>query len=103
MAITTTYMREALAATTAAANSDELNLASAYKVPATVHVYGLAGAEVAPLEIKRNDGTWETVNDGADVEFTATVQDFSIASPGIYRVAKPLTAGAAGVGWLPSE
>lgn len=96
-------MREALAATTAAANSGEMELISVNKAPATIHVYGLAGAEVATLEIKRHDGTWATVNDGVDVEFTATVTTYSIVSPGVYRVNKPSTAGAAGVDWVPSR
>ena len=93
-------MTVALEATTGAANSDEINLKSGHDLPATIHVYGLAGAEVAPLEIKRADDTWEAVGVGSDVEFSVDIRDYSVISPGVYRVAKPSTAGAAGVDWI---
>lgn len=86
-----------LAPATDAGNSTAFSVD--YDNPTTVIVTGLAGVETATLQLTTDQATWTdaTYIDGTTIEATATVNNFLIVGPGVYRIAKSATAGSVGV------
>lgn len=90
-------IKQLLAPTTSATQSDEIELDQQVHYPAVFSAKGLAGSEVGTLQ--HNDGTgWDDVyQDGSLVTLSTTHTLVSVWSPGRYRIDKDATAGAVGV------
>lgn len=65
--------------------------------PVSVIATGLAGAENADLQVNANDVWQDVFQDSAQVRLTATNNMVTVYGPGLYRVDKEATAGAAGI------
>ena len=93
--------QELLAPQTAAAASSPFKVSSEQNGnrPVSVMTTGLAGAENADVQFSVNGGSiWNDLfQDGSQVRLTAINNSVTIYGPGLYRVDKEATAGAAGV------
>lgn len=69
------------------------------RVPSTIMVTNLAGAEEVPVFFSADDGdNWETFPvDGTDFVFSATAKTLGIFSPILLSFTKPVTVAASGV------
>ena len=69
------------------------------RVPSTIMVTNLAGAEEVPVFFSADGGAnWETFPvDGVDFVFSATVKTLGIFSPVLLSFTKPITVSASGV------
>lgn len=85
-----------IVAQTTAATSDSFAINES--APRTIIAFGLAGTETCQLQVDRGDGTFQDATAGA-VTLTATTKELIITGRGRYRVVKPVTVGAAGVGF----
>ena len=83
-----------LSATTSATQSSEL-IAGADLLPVHFIAPGIAGAEVATLQIKDGSGSWHDFYVDTTVQqITATNTGVCIYGPGVYRIDKGATAAA---------
>lgn len=77
---------------TDAANSDSFEVEA--NKPVTVVLHGALSEDV-PIEMQLADGSWEEMV-SADLILNGSLNAIQIVAAGVYRVAKPSTAGAVG-------
>lgn len=88
-----------LAATTSATQSDDFAAFEANTLPATFIQNGLAGSEAGDIQISHDGGiTFQDLYvNGTKQSLTATNTAITVYGPGIYRVDKDSSSGAAGI------
>jgi len=64
----------------------------------TVQQQGLAGVETIDVQISYDGGSsWQDLyEDGSQIQLTTTITGLVVTGPGVFRVTKGVTAGAAG-------
>ena len=90
-------MQVIIAAGTGAAQSEPIEISANSANEAIFTAIGLAGAETAVLEKRNVDLTFTPYNDGTAAEMVVANPHLRVITPGIYRINKGVTAGAASV------